>query len=60
LWRGFKSNQWLGDLTPEDALKTVIQYCDVATDTSSGWKEALGRGMMMHLNQPAIPTQNTR
>jgi hypothetical protein len=60
LWRGFKSNQGLGDLTPEDALKAVIQYCDIATDTSSAWKEALETGMMARHTSPPFRPRNKR
>ena len=52
IWAEYKSSQGLGDLTAEDALKTVINYCDVATQDTSSWKAALERGM--------VDTQNTQ
>ncbi|KAK4043497.1 hypothetical protein C8A01DRAFT_12978 [Parachaetomium inaequale] len=43
LWRQFKSHRGLGGLTPETCLSAVMQYCDLATQTSGLWKEALER-----------------
>ena len=52
IWAEYKSSQGLGDLTAETALKTVINYCDVATRDASSWKAALERGMVDTQTQP--------
>jgi hypothetical protein len=54
LWRQFKTHRGLGDLTPETCLSVVMQYCDVATQTSGLWKEALERGMSETATQPML------
>jgi hypothetical protein len=52
VWAEYKSSQGLGDLNAETALKTVINYCDVATRDTSSWKAALERGMVDTQTQP--------
>ena len=60
LWRQFKSHRGLGDLTPEACLSAVMQYCDVATQTSGLWKEALERGMSETPTKPVPPHQKLK
>ncbi len=52
VWADYKSQQGLGELTPEDGLKTVINYCDVATKDTPSWKATLERGMVDTQTQP--------
>lgn len=60
LWQEYLVNQRLGDLTPEDALRTARHYCDVATKDGSAWKTALERGMPDTPTRPLLHGPETK
>lgn len=46
-WREFQDARGLGDLTPENCLSAFTQYCLVAANRGSSWKNELERGMFL-------------
>jgi hypothetical protein len=46
MWREFRIHHGLGDLTPEQCLKAVTDYCGLATHDNTSWQAALETGMI--------------